>query len=163
MSRAPAPQQGRLSLLKPSRGGVRVGGQGNPRKPQSTTHTPAGLERLGLPLGAQGVCNTAECGGGEAAPPGPGSLAQWRSPPFLARPLLGPTRAAWGVSKAFRERLQGLKPEGLGSEPAPHPDRKLQTGRGLAHPGWAPESIAPSGQEEALWLVQGSGTSARPR
>ena len=59
--------------------------------------------------------------------------------------------------------MQGLKPEGLGSEPNLHPDRKLQTGRGLAHPGWAPESIAPSGQEEALWLVQGSGVSARPR
>lgn len=68
-----------------------------------------------------------------------------------------------GVLQAFRERLQGLMPEGLGSEPAPNLDRRLQAGWGLAHSGWAPKSIAPSGQEEALWLVRVSGASARPR
>lgn len=144
---------------EPGGGGVGRRTLGNPSL--RPTH-PLASSALGCPWGSRACAILLSVGGGEAAPSGPGSLAQWRSS-FLARPLLGPIRAAWGVSKAFRERLQGLKSEGLGSEPAPHPDRKLQTGRGLAHPGWAPESIAPSGQEEALWLVQGSGASARPR
>lgn len=70
---------------------------------------PAGLECPGLPLGVQGMCNTAVVGGGEAAPPGPGSLAQRGTPPFLARPLLGPSlgRGSHKLSgKGCRDRCQ---------------------------------------------------------
>lgn len=125
--------------------------------------TPAGLERPGLPLGVQGVCNTAVVVGGRQPHQG---RALWLSGGHLLSwpgHCWGPDgQPGAGVSQAFRERLQGLMPEGLGSEPAPNLDRRLQAGRGLAHPGWAPESIAPSGQEEALWLVWGSGASASP-
>lgn len=140
-----------------------AGGQGNHGRSQSMPCTPAGLERPGLPLGVQGVCNTAVVVGGRQPHQG---RALWLSGGHLLSwpgHCWGPDgQPGAGVSQAFRERLQGLMPEGLGSEPAPNLDRRLQAGRGLAHPGWAPESIAPSGQEEALWLVWGSGASASP-
>lgn len=141
-----------------------AGGQGNHGRPQSMPCTPAGLERPGLPLGVQGVCNTAVVVWGKQPHQG---RALWLSGGHLLSwpgHCWGPDgQPGAGVSQAFRERLQGLMPEGLGSEPAPNLDRRLQAGWGLAHSGWAPKSIAPSGQEEALWLVRVSGASARPR
>lgn len=61
-----APQPGRLSS--------QPGKVEHRSTPVYALHTCAGLECPGLPLGVQGMCNTAVVVG-EAAPPGPGSLA----------------------------------------------------------------------------------------
>lgn len=91
-----------------------AGGQGNHGRPVYALHTCWTRAPWAAPAGPGSVqycCG----GGGEAAPPGPGSLAQWGTPPFLARPLLGPRPAAWGGGlTSFQGKAAGTDARGAG-------------------------------------------------